>query len=141
LSSSLIKQSDLILVDYDGNAVDGGTNSLLNHDAYLIHSAIHEARPDIGCAADTPNVYGRTFYTLSRPINIITQDSCVFYNDIAVYTPFNGLVLAKEEGVNIAKALSIKKACLLQNHGLLTAGQSIEAAVFWFCLLEKCCQT
>lgn len=141
LAFSLIKKSDLILVDHDGKVVDGGPNRLLNLAAYLIHSAIHQARPDVVCAAHAHSVYGRSFCTLGRPIDIITQDSCVFYNDIAVYTSFNGVVLAKEEGLNIAKALGNKKACLLQNHGLLTAGQSVEAAVFWFCLLEKCCQT
>jgi len=48
-------------------------------------------------------------------------------------------VLAKEEGHNIAKALGNKKAALLQNHGLLTVGDTIEETVFWFVSLEKCC--
>ena len=48
------------------------------------------------------------------------------------YTSFNGIVLADEEGKQIAKALGNNKAALLQNHGLLTVGQTIEAAVFWF---------
>jgi ribulose-5-phosphate 4-epimerase/fuculose-1-phosphate aldolase len=43
------------------------------------------------------------------------------------------------EGKQIAAALGDKKAALLQNHGLLTVGQTIEAAVFWFVSLEKCC--
>ena len=41
--------------------------------------------------------------------------------------------------MEIAYALGNKKAALLQNHGLLTVGESIEAAVFWFVSLEKCC--
>jgi ribulose-5-phosphate 4-epimerase/fuculose-1-phosphate aldolase len=49
------------------------------------------------------------------------------------------VVLAEEEGKNIAKALGNKKAALLQNHGLLTVGKSVEEAVFWFVSLEKCC--
>jgi ribulose-5-phosphate 4-epimerase/fuculose-1-phosphate aldolase len=49
------------------------------------------------------------------------------------------VVLATEEGQNIAKALGNKKAALLQNHGLLTVGKSIEETVFWFVSLEKCC--
>jgi hypothetical protein len=48
-------------------------------------------------------------------------------------------VLATEEGQNIAKALGSNKAALLQNHGLLTVGQTIEETVFWFVSLEKCC--
>lgn len=48
-------------------------------------------------------------------------------------------MLAEEEGKNIATALGDKKAALLQNHGLLTVGKTIEETVFWFVSLEKCC--
>ncbi|KIX99756.1 uncharacterized protein Z520_04392 [Fonsecaea multimorphosa CBS 102226] len=139
LAFSQIKKSDLILVDHDGKVIDGGPNRLLNQAAYMIHAAVHKARPDVVCAAHSHSLYGRAFCALGRPIDIITQDSCAFYNDLAVYNSFKGVVLAKEEGENIARAIGNKKACLLQNHGLLTVGQTIEAALFWFCSLEKCC--
>jgi ribulose-5-phosphate 4-epimerase/fuculose-1-phosphate aldolase len=48
-------------------------------------------------------------------------------------------VLSVDEGIAIAKALGNKKAALLQNHGLLTCGKTIESTVFWFMSLEKCC--
>lgn len=48
-------------------------------------------------------------------------------------------MLAEQEGKNIAKALGNNKAALLQNHGLLTVGGTVEEAVFWFVSLEKCC--
>ncbi|MCJ1439081.1 hypothetical protein MMC27_008472 [Xylographa pallens] len=59
--------------------------------------------------------------------------------DHVLYTAFNGIVLAEKEGHDIAACLGNKKAALLQNHGLLTVGGTIEAAVFWFISLEKCC--
>lgn len=136
---SQIRRSDLILVNHEGKVVDGGKNRLLNTAAYMIHAAVHHARPDVVCAAHSHSIYGRSFCALGRPIDIITQDSCAFYNDLAVYRQFKGVVLAKEEGENIAKAIGNRKACLLQNHGLLTCGQTVEAAVFWFTSLEKCC--
>lgn len=90
---------------------------------------------------------------------MITQDSCSFYDvrdtkvsmarvmtltnfpqDHVLYESFNGIVLAEKEGHDIAQCLGNKKAALLQNHGLLTVGSTIEAAVFWFISLEKCCQ-
>ncbi|EEP82304.1 conserved hypothetical protein [Uncinocarpus reesii 1704] len=136
---SLIKASDLIQVDHEGNVVDGGPVRLLNTAAYAIHSAIHTAREDVVCAAHSHSIYGRSFCALGRPLDIITQDSCAFYKDHVVYEQFNGIVLATEEGKNIATALGNKKAALLQNHGLLTVGKTIEEAVFWFVSLEKCC--
>ena len=130
----------MILVNHDGQVIDGGPNRLLNTAAYMIHAAVHRARPDVTCAAHSHSINGRAFCTLGRPIDIITQDSCAFYNDLAVYNSFKGVVLAKEEGDNIAKAIGNKKACMLQNHGLLTCGQTVEAAVFWFVSLDKCCK-
>ena len=129
LAFSLIKKSDLILVNHDGVVIDGGKNRLLNQAAYMIHAAVHAARPDVTCAAHSHSIYGRAFCSLGRPIDIITQDACAFYNDLAVYNSFKGVVLAKEEGENIAKAIGNKKACLLQNHGLLTTGATVEAAL------------
>ncbi|KAL7271491.1 hypothetical protein RUND412_005751 [Rhizina undulata] len=141
LHFSLIKASDLILVDHSGKVIDGGPIRLLNTAAFMIHSAIHEARPDVMCAAHSHSIYGRTFCALGRPLDIITQDSCAFYEDHILYESFNGVVLAQEEGINIAKQLGGKKAALLQNHGLLTTGKTIEEAVFWFVSLERCCHS
>jgi len=138
---SMIKSSDLILVDHDGKVIDGGPCRLLNTAAYMIHAAVHSARPDVVCAAHSHSIYGRTYCALGKELDITTQDSCAFYKDHAVYNSFKGVVLAKEEGENIAKALGPKKAVLLQNHGLLTVGQTVDACVFWFISLEKCCHS
>ncbi|RAL10151.1 class II aldolase/adducin family protein [Aspergillus homomorphus CBS 101889] len=136
---SQIKASDLIQVSHEGKILDGGPVRLLNAAAFMIHSAIHAARPDVLCAAHSHSIYGRSFCALGRPLDIITQDSCAFYSDHVVYKQFNGVVLSENEGHNIAQALGNKKAALLQNHGLLTVGKSIEETVFWFVSLEKCC--
>lgn len=124
----------------------------------MIHAAIHNARPDVLAAAHSHSIYGRAFCTLGRELDIITQDSCAFFNvrstsrtaktkiptdsftqDHVVYKQFNGVVLARDEGIRIAGELGQKKAALLQNHGLLTVGRSVEEAVFWFLSMEKCC--
>lgn len=138
---SMINASDLILVNHGGEVIDGGENRLLNTAAYMIHAAVHAARPDVVCAAHSHSIYGRTWCSLGRKIDTLTQDSCAFHNDHVVYESFNGVVLAEKEGKNIAACLGDKKAALLQNHGLLTVGQTIEAAVFWFVSLEKCCHS
>lgn len=107
----------------------------------MLTPAVHEARPDVLCAAHTHSIYGRTFSTLGVPLPITSQDACAFYNDIALYSQFDGVVMEGEEGKAIAEAIGDKKAAILQNHGLLTASDSIEATVFWFVSLEKLCHT
>lgn len=74
---------------------------------------------------------------LPRPAYHSTDERPV--KDHVVYKQFNGVVLAEEEGKHIAQALGNNKAALLQNHGLLTVGGSVEETIFWFVSLEKCC--
>lgn len=70
---------------------------------------------------------------------MITQDSLRFYKSHGVYKQFGGVVLASEEGKNIAEALGNGKAAILQNHGILTVGQTVDEAAFWFLSLDKTC--
>lgn len=80
MAFSLIRKSDLIQVDRHGKIIAGGDVKLLNIAAFVIHSAVHEARPDVMCAAHSHSIYGRSFCSLGRPLDIITQDSCSFHN-------------------------------------------------------------
>ena len=108
--------------------------------AYSIHAQIHHARPDVLCAAHSHSLYGRAMSATGRTLDMLTQDFCVFWNDHVLYENFAGLVLAPEEGRRIAAALGDKKVTLLGNHGILSAGPTIEATVAWFVMFEKCCQ-
>lgn len=55
---------------------------------------------------------------------MMTQDALRFYKSHAVYDNFGGVVLDREEGKRIAKALGNGKAVILQNHGLLTVSET-----------------
>lgn len=69
-------------------------------------------------------------------------DSCMFYNDLAVYPAFGGVVFAAEEGQRIADALGpANRNIILQNHGLLTSGSTVAEAAAFFIALERACQT
>ena len=77
---SLMKRSDLIQVDHHGEIIGGGKVKLLNTAAFMIHGAVHEARPDVMCAAHSHSIYGRSFCALGRKLDIITQDACSFHD-------------------------------------------------------------
>ncbi|KAK8098993.1 arad-like aldolase/epimerase [Apiospora kogelbergensis] len=136
---SLIKVSDLILVDEEGLVVEG--EDPINKAAFTIHSAIHRARPDVNAACHAHSVHGKAFSAFGRELEMITQDSLRFYKSHAVYDNFGGVVVDREEGDRIARALGPhSKAAILQNHGLLTVGQTVDEAAFWFLSLERTCQ-
>lgn len=60
--------------------IAGGPNRRLNAAAFMIHSAIHAARPEVMCAAHSHSIYGRAFCALGRELDVISQDACAFYN-------------------------------------------------------------
>lgn len=133
-----IKASDLILVNHAGQVVEG--NGAVNAAAFTIHSAVHRARPDVVAAAHTHSVYGKAWSSLGRLLDPITQDACIFYRDHALMTEYTGVVIDPAQGDRIAKTLGSNKAIILQNHGLMTVGQSVDEAVFWFVTMERTCQ-
>jgi ribulose-5-phosphate 4-epimerase/fuculose-1-phosphate aldolase len=135
---SQVTVSNLIRCDHEGQVVEG--HHPLNQAAFAIHSRVHRARPDAVAAAHSHSTYGRTWSTLGRPLDPITQDVCAFYNDHAVYEDFGGVVLDLDEGDRIAAALGTNKAVILQNHGLLTVGQTVDEAAWWYITMERSCQ-
>ena len=134
-----IKASDLLLVDHDGNVVEG--RHPLNQAAFAIHSRVHQARPDVIAAAHTHSLYGKTWSSLGRLLDPLTQDACAFYEDHALFDDFTGVVLDTNEGDRIGEALDDNKAVILQNHGLLTVGHTIDEAAWWFITMERTCQS
>jgi ribulose-5-phosphate 4-epimerase/fuculose-1-phosphate aldolase len=136
---SRVKVSNLIRVDHDGNVVEG--DYPVNRAAFAIHSRIHKARPDVVAAAHTHGVFGRAFSALGRPLAMINQDVCAFYNDHVLYDDYGGVVLELDEGVRIAESLGPRKAAILRNHGLLTVGGSVDEAAWWYLSMERNCQT
>jgi ribulose-5-phosphate 4-epimerase/fuculose-1-phosphate aldolase len=138
LAFGLIRASDLILCDHEGTVVEGDWP--VNRAAFVIHSQVHQARPDVQSAAHTHSPYGRAFSTLGKHLSPITQDACAFYRDHNLFDVYTGVVLDLEEGKRIAHALGAAKACILRNHGLLTVGGSVDEAAWWFITMERTCQ-
>ena len=135
-----VKVSNLILADHDGKVLEG--RHALNRAGFVLHAAVHKAHPDILAMCHAHTVYGVAFASLGRPLDPITQDASVFFEDHVVISESAGAVAVEEDaGAQVAAAFRNVKAAIHQNHGLLTASRhSIEAAAFWFIGLERCCQ-
>ena len=135
---SQIKVSDLILVNDEGEVVEG--TRPVNRAAFAIHSRVHAARPDVVAAAHTHSMYGKAWSSLGRLLDPINQDVCSFFEDHAIFDDFTGVVLDTSEGDRLAKTLGDAKAIILQNHGLLTVGQTVDAAAWWYLKMERSCE-
>ena len=133
-----ITVSDLIQVDSSGTVIYG--DQPVNGAAFAIHSQVHAARPEVIAAAHSHSVHGKAWSALGRLLEPITQDVCAFYEDHSLFDDYTGVVMDTEEGKRIAHALGGNKAVILRNHGLLTVGQSVEEAAWWFITMERSCQ-
>jgi len=134
-----MRVSDLILVNHHGEVVVGGQP--VNRAAFVLHAAIHQARPDVVAAAHSHSVYGKAFSSLGIPLDPITQDACIFHGDHTVIAAQGGAVVFDvDAGHEIAAAFPRGKAAIHQNHGIFTVGQSVDEAVYWYCALERNCQ-
>ena len=135
---SQVNVSNLIRCDHEGHVVEG--HHPVNTAAFVIHSRVHGARPDVVGAAHSHSTYGRAFSTLGCKLAPLTQDACAFHGDHAIYDDFGGVAVELDEGTRIAEALGPHKAAILANHGLITVGRTVDEAVWWFITMERSCQ-
>jgi ribulose-5-phosphate 4-epimerase/fuculose-1-phosphate aldolase len=134
-----VRASDLILVNHIGEVVYG--KHPVNRAAFVIHAAIHKARPDIVAAAHSHSPYGKSFSSLGIPLAPLTQDACIFYEDHVVIAEQGGaVVLEVEAGEELASRFPTGKAAIHKNHGLFTVGETVDEAAFWFITMERSCQ-
>ena len=103
----------------------------------MIHASIHAARPDVLAIAHAHTIYGKVFSSLGISIDPINLDACAFYNDHAIYNDFGGVVIELDEGLRLVNALGSKKALIMQNHGHLVVGATVDAAAWWFINMER----
>jgi ribulose-5-phosphate 4-epimerase/fuculose-1-phosphate aldolase len=127
--------SDLLLIGPDGSVVEG--DGPFNIAAYYIHHPILVARPDAVSAVHVHTGWGTPFSAEVRPIEPITQEACIFFEDHSIFDDEEVQVQSTEAGARIAESLGGNRAVILRNHGLLTVGDSVREAVGSFVTMER----
>ena len=108
-----------------------------NITAYNIHYPIHDARPDIVSAVHTHTGYGTPLAALCEPLLMVSQEACAFYDDQSIYLGEDVNVEDVAGGQRIAEALDDNRLIFLGNHGMLTVGTSVAAALGFFYMAER----
>jgi ribulose-5-phosphate 4-epimerase/fuculose-1-phosphate aldolase len=132
-----VTAENLVLVNHHGEILEGG--DMINFAGFCIHSAIHKLRPDVACACHTHPPNGTAFSALGIEIEALDQVGCSFFEDHVLHTEYGGVVLDSDYAEGIAAALGNKRALVLQNHGLLTCGTSVEQALIDMLDMERTC--
>lgn len=123
---SEVRPEDILRVDSTGKVVEG---SYPVNMAVVIHLAVHEAVPGANAIVHCHPPHVTAFSARGETIKPFDQIGCVIFESQAVYTEFTGSVYDMEAARPIAAALEGNRVCILKNHGLLTVGKTLEAAV------------
>jgi ribulose-5-phosphate 4-epimerase/fuculose-1-phosphate aldolase len=137
LPFSQVTADKFALVSAEGELVDGWP--VVNYAAFCIHAAIHKARPDVHCAAHTHSPAGSAFSSLNCLLEPLDQVCCSFYEDHAVCSEYDGVVIDPSQANGIVAALGNKRALILANHGLVTCAGSVEQAVIDMIDFDRSC--
>ncbi|MBX9451621.1 MAG: class II aldolase/adducin family protein [Mesorhizobium sp.] len=133
-----ITASNLIKIDLEGNVLDGEDPRFLNRSGYVIHAAVHKARPDVTCVMHTHSRGGQGVAALKCGLLPLSQEAMMFYEDVG-YHGFEGIANDEDEMDRLARDLGDKNQLILANHGLLTAGATVGETYWRMFHLELAC--
>lgn len=133
-----VSASNLVKVDVHGNLAEDVALDV-NPAAFVIHGAIHKARPEIGCVLHTHSAAGVAVSAQEQGLLPISQNALKVYDRIA-YHDFEGIALDADEQQRLVADVGDKDVLILRNHGLLTMGTTVAKAFELMFFLERSCQ-
>lgn len=125
--------SNLVRVDENLNVVEGVG---MANPATRFHLWVYARRPDLRAIVHTHPPHASVLAMSGQPLVVRHMDMMMFYDDVAQLSEWPGVPIANEEGRIISDAIGDKNSILLANHGILTAGDTLEKAVFLAVHLE-----
>ncbi len=132
-----ITPDNLITVNLEGEKVAGDRPV---HLEVFIHSEILRVRPDIGALVHTHAPCAVAFSALGRPLQGIGNEGALFHAGIPVFSETAELIIDQTRGKAVARAIADRDVLILRNHGIVTAGRTIEEATVLALYLEHACK-
>ena len=129
---------NLIRVNWDGDVIEG--NYPASRPAWASFTVIAKVRPEINAAVHFHTLYGSTWSAYGKSIDMVTEDSAAFYNNLSVFEEFERAIISREDGLAVASCLGQNNSIILQNHGIYTVGRSLDEAAWRFIALENACR-
>ncbi len=133
-----ITASSLVKVDMQCNKLHDSLFPV-NPAGFVIHSAVHEARPDAGCVLHTHTRAGVAVSAQAHGVLPISQQSTFVLASLA-YHGYEGVAIHDEEKLSLQADLGTANYLMLHNHGLLTVGKTIADAFLSMYTFENTCR-
>ena len=139
LSFDEVTASSLVKITAEGEPV-GQQSYKANKAGFIIHSAIHMARPDAQCVWHMHTLPGMAVAGQDDGLQPVHMYSHNFWNRLS-YHEFEGPSMRLDERARLVQSLGEKnQALILRNHGLLTIGRTIPEAFIRFWRLNRACE-
>ncbi|MED5401687.1 MAG: class II aldolase/adducin family protein [Planctomycetota bacterium] len=133
-----VTAENLVKIDLAGQPV-GPIDQPVNVAGYVIHSAVHEARPDLACVFHTHTTAGMAVAAQADGLLPISIHASGFFNRIG-YHDYEGPSLEGDEKSRLVASLGEHKVLILKNHGLLAGGTTLEEAFILMFRLQRACE-
>ena len=133
-----ITASSLVKVDMACNKLMDSPFPV-NPAGFVIHSAVHEARPDVNCVLHTHSRAGVAVSAQACGVLPISQQSTFVISSLG-YHDYEGVALRPDEQPRLQADLGMNTYLMLRNHGLLTVGSSIPEAFLNMYTFENTCR-
>ena len=135
--------SSLIKVDLAGRVLwapefPKGLGYRFNPAGFVIHGAIHQAKPELACVIHTHSLAGMAVASLKKGLLPMTQTAMRF--DKVAYHDYEGVVLEADERRRLLRNLGDCEVMLLRNHGVLAVGKSVAQAFNNIYRIERACR-
>ena len=138
LHYSEVTASNLIKVGLDGAPVHQ-TPYTVNRAGFVIHSAIHAARPDAHCIMHIHSTAGMAVACKEAGLGTDNFYSAMIAGDVA-YHDYQGVTTRTDEQGHLVASLGNKHCMILRNHGLLACEENIPDAFFQMWTLNRACE-
>src|SRR6266705_6327724 len=136
-----VTASSLVKIDVEGDIIwKPDTDYGINKSGYVIHGAIHKARPEVQCVLHTHTRAGMAVAAMKCGLLPLSQTSIRFVGHIG-YHDYEGPAVDLDERERIVQDLGPHDALIMRNHGLLTCGATIQQAFNTMYQLELSCRS
>jgi ribulose-5-phosphate 4-epimerase/fuculose-1-phosphate aldolase len=133
-----ITASSLVKVDEDGTILSP-TDYYINPAGFVIHGAVHMARPEVACALHTHTPAGTSVATQKGGLLPLTQHALAVIAHVA-YHGYEGIATDMSERERLVRDLGDSNILVLRNHGLLTVGRTVAEAFVWMYRADRACR-
>jgi len=131
-----VTASSLVKINEHGEPV-GQQQYTANKAGFIIHSAIHMARPDAQCVWHMHTLAGMAISAQDEGLLPAHMYSHNFWNRVS-YHDFEGPSMRLDERARLVRSFGTQnQALILRNHGLLTVGRTIPEAFIRFWRLNR----